>query len=89
MRKRSVIFKYPLNQEINQLHLPTGSKILCVQPQNNIPTLWIMHNVSAVGNELRTFSLIATGEIFFRSELDSYIGTVQINGLVWHVIEFI
>lgn len=81
------IWKYPLlNDYINTIFMPKGAHILCVQNQDNIPTIWAMHNATVTTKVLRTFYIYGTGHNISSDNLD-YIGTVQINNVVWHIFE--
>ena len=82
------IYKYPLTQTRTNIEMPLQSRVLCVQMQNDIPTVWAM-----IGNEgikmNRTFVLIPTGFSTGTLNLD-YIGTVQhLDGIVFHVFEIV
>lgn len=34
-----IILKYPLRDQLNHLHMNAGARVLCVQMQNDMPTL--------------------------------------------------
>lgn len=82
----NVIYKYPLTLETPQtLVLPIGSKVLSVQAQNGVPTVWVLQQEGeAVATTEVLVAVIATGESF-EIENWNYIDTVQIGEFVWHV----
>ena len=83
------IFKYSLDRSSSEpeqeLSLPLGARILCVQIQDSVLCLWALVKQHAHA-EIRTFVICDTGE-----EIDSrnlkYIGTYQFTGSVGHVFE--
>ena len=82
------IWKYelPLGPESEfVIGIPEGAKVLCVQPQAVEICMWVQvcpeHE-----NENRTFVVHGTGHPI-ESVGKTYIGTVQIGPLVWHVFE--
>jgi hypothetical protein len=87
------IYKYELNiEDMVELQLPKGAKILSVQSQNDKPVLWCLVDTEAP-KENRMFRLAGTGheigkEIENRIE---FIGTFQIlNGaFVGHLFEIL
>lgn len=95
-----VIYKYPLRVVDSQLVLmPTGAKILSVQAQNGTLCMWAVvdempENQSNVSVEYRTFYIFGTGNSIpagmpthVVSDHKYFIGTVQMDGFVWHVFE--
>jgi len=82
------IYKYPLLMtDQQQLYLPGGSEILCVQVQHEQPCIWVRQETtnSSVYRTLRTYG---TGHQM-QSPSEKYIGTYQLSGgqLVFHVFE--
>ena len=81
------IHKFPLSSAwgTKVLHMPRGAEILCVQVQNDWPTLWALVDPSAE-KEPRMVCVVGTGEempaAMGRSE---YVGTVQEGVFVWHI----
>lgn len=77
-------FEVPIQDEF-VIDLPIGSSILTFQLQNGIPHLWVLLNP----DEERIpfyFKIIGTGEECAINNYESeYIGTIQRNGLVWHL----
>lgn len=72
------------------LEMPQGARVLCVQPQNNLPTLWALVDLAAPMVK-RDFLIFGTGhplDVALWSR-PIYVGTVQTHGgnLVWHVFD--
>jgi hypothetical protein len=81
-----IIFKYLLSiSDQVLLYLPEGAKILSVQGQADQLVLWAIVDTSK-SVEPRMFSIYGTGNPF-QSDNARYIGTAQVNELVWHVFE--
>ena len=82
------IFKYPLKIEDEQIiKMPLGYRILTVQVKDNVPCLWVLvddEEKHIISCEIKT---VGTG-----CSLDVnpwwYIGTYQLNQLVFHVFEY-
>ena len=71
------------------LRMPDGAKVLSVQMQDSLITLWAEVDTTAV-NEDRFFRVFGTGFDMPREmgHSDVYLGTVQdADGFVWHVYE--
>lgn len=84
------IWKFPLSiTGQQQISMPEGAEILCVQVQRGQVCLWALVNPNFV-KKPRTIEIFGTGH-----EVDdaprTYIGTVQVHpmgsDLVWHVFE--
>lgn len=79
------IWKYALGIEPHQLiKMPKGARPLCVQVQNGVPTLWAF--VDTDGDQVQhTVYMLGTGAGEME-DVDNYkhLGTVQLDGLVWH-----
>jgi len=75
---------------IQQVSLPAGSEVLCVQMQNGIPCIWFicLDTDPDFAKETRTFIIYQTGGEHYKIE-GEYIGTFQLKngGLVFHVFE--
>jgi hypothetical protein len=86
-----VIYKYPLKEagtgRIQTVELPVGAKILCVQAQGDVPTVWAEVLTVETKTETRLFQMQGTGWSFSDYGHHEYIGTVQIDGYVWHFYE--
>ena len=88
------IFKYPvpIQGDIAYATMPKYAKILCVQMQNDVPTIWALHTDHPEPDyETRKFRIVGTGhQISDDFETKSaYIGTVQDGSLVWHIFEVV
>lgn len=83
------IHKYPLRvMDTQEIPMPFGAEILCVQVQHGTPCLWAM--VFAENRlEPRTIEAFGTGHEMPPNTHRKYIGTFQMNGgaLVFHVFE--
>jgi hypothetical protein len=64
--------------------MPRNARVVAVQLQRDIPTLWALVDPDAPRTE-RTFEVVGTGWDF--NEDESYIGTYQQGDFVWHVME--
>jgi len=84
------IWKYRLPCEpgdgIKPVKVPGGAELLCMQLQDDIPTLWFRVTPDAPLMD-RLFQVVATGQSMGDDKLRSYVGTWQEDGLVWHVFE--
>ena len=78
------IWKYPIaDRPYQKIEMPSNAKILCVQLQDNIPTLWALVETE---NSKKPFNILTyyTGDYWINEE-GKYIGTYQLAGLVHHV----
>lgn len=89
-----VIWKFPLATADKQdISLPKGAEILCVQTQDDKPYLWAL--VEEGFTENRTFEIFGTGQkINYDSGTARYIDRKYIGSFqqqegvfVWHVFE--
>ncbi len=85
------IYKYPLKVEgYQEVEMPVGAQILCVQTQNETPCLWAKVNTE-IGNRAKRIVTIGTGHPITDNPLYDleYIGTYQklAGVLVFHVYE--
>lgn len=87
----TTIYKYPLAiEDEQQIEMPQGAKVLCVQMQNGTPYLWAEVNPEAPMTK-NTFYVRGTGHQLGKVATASigctYIGTFQMAGgsLVFHV----
>jgi hypothetical protein len=82
------IWKYPIDSTpCHEIEMPLNAEILCVQLQNNIPTLWALVETE---EPKRIFDILTyyTGDDTDDALIDKkgqYIGTYQLAGLVHHV----
>lgn len=83
------IFKYELDvTDTQQLKLPAGARVLCVQAQHGNPCIWAEIEDEETAHEEREFATRGTGHPITFST-DRYVGTYQLHGgcLVFHVFE--
>lgn len=83
------IWKFPLETSDEQeVTMPAGSQILCVQMQGQMMCLWAKVDQYTTERERRHILIRGTGHRLDGNE-GLYIGTVQMQGgaLVWHVFE--
>ncbi len=82
------IYKYQfVIADAVEILMQQNAKILSVQLQDGIPTMWALVDTEP-GVEIRHFEVVGTGQqldglIVFKT----HIGTIQANGLVWHIFE--
>lgn len=83
------IYKYKLDQCESGVQMyilmPKGAEILTVALQNEEPVIWAKVNT----NEYSTRRILVpyyTGQEFWHSG-SKYIGTWELNGLVWHLFD--
>ena len=79
------IFKYPLDTRYSLL-IPKDAEVLTVQVQNGHPYIWALIDTDKP-EEYRTFYLYATGAPIDTGSKNTYIGTYQSDGYVWHLFE--
>lgn len=82
----SAIWKFPLELVDTQtVRMPFGAKILSVQAQYNVPTLWALVEESNMPEAVEVY-IVGTGNPCHVSA-DRFVGTVQTHhgSLVWHV----
>lgn len=84
----TTIWKYELEPaDRQQVLMPKGAAILCVQKQSGGLCLWAMVD-SQEKTEPREIALFGTGNpIDVHPERLKYIGTAQQGPFVWHVFE--
>ena len=78
------IWKYPIDTtSCHEIEMPLNAKILCVQLQDHIPTLWALVETEETK---RIFDILTyyTGDDLIDKKIQ-YIGTYQLAGLVYHV----
>lgn len=79
----STIYKYPI--EVSDqwfVELPRASRILCVQMQNGSPWIWALVDTTAP-KAVHRFDWHPTGRECNAPGV--YVGTVQDNGMVFHL----
>ncbi len=82
------IYKFPLNmnEKFNKLEMPNGAEILTMQLQYGIPCIWAVVDTKQP-KVRRTFMQVGTGEEMHPNVEHSFIGTYQIQTLVFHLFE--
>lgn len=78
------IWKYPITDSpCQEIEMPLNAEILCIQLQDNIPTLWVLVETE---EPKRIFDILTyyTGA-YCVDRKGQYIGTYQLTGLVYHV----
>ncbi len=78
------IWKYPIDTtSCREIEMSLNAEILCVQLQDNIPTLWALVETE---EPKRIFYILTyyTGS-YWIDKKGQYIGTYQLAGLVHHV----
>lgn len=85
------IYKYQLDSVYSNHYMPIGAKILTVQIQNRIPTIWAIIDDDVDGENLRQFIIHGTGHEMpeYDKRSDKYIGTVQDGAIVLHIFEIV
>ena len=79
------IYKYPLKLDDEQtIKLPAYSKPLTVQVQHGIVTLWALVDDRNEAKEYHV-RIHGTGNPATSADPKDYLGTVQLDGFVWHV----
>jgi hypothetical protein len=77
------IWKYSItNRPCQKIEMPLNAEILCVQLQDNTPTLWALVETE---NPKKPFNILTyyTGSYFIKKA--KYVGTYQLAGLAHHV----
>lgn len=80
-----VIWKYQLFEPRTCLMMPQGARILTMQEQAGVPTLWAAVNPTAP-LEKREFATVGTGHSFNPRGME-YIATWFQGPFVWHLFE--
>ena len=79
------IHKFPINGS-GIVMMPIKAKILSVQLQGGVICLWAEVDTN-FDKEARHILISGTGHRLDDFEEKTFIGTVQENGLVWHIFE--
>lgn len=80
---------------IQDIKVPSDARIRCVQNQNDRITIWYEVFTDKEGmpmckEEIRTIGIYGTGHpIKCLQGNRTYLGTVQIQGFVWHVFHLV
>ncbi len=85
------VFKYPIVeiQDVVNIMMPKGAKVLTVQVQNGTPCIWAAVDPCQTYLEMRRFRIAGTGHPIEDNIVDNYVGTIQkFDGkLVFHLFE--
>lgn len=85
------IYKYKVRQEeLVEVDLPQGARILTAQAQGMHIWLWAIVDTAVTEKEPRRIAVLKTGqEILMNTEVLIHIGSVQFDegGLVYHIFE--
>jgi hypothetical protein len=83
------IYRYPLSdKQVQTVQLPFDAEILAVQVLRGKLCLWARVNERNTSKETRTIEIYGTGDPM-NNHSRYYMGTVQMNDLVWHVFELL
>lgn len=81
----TTIWKFPIALlERQVIQMPKGAHPLSVQMQGNTITLWAMVNTEHPMED-REIRIVGTGRE--ADSRDHYLGTVQVDGFIWHIFE--
>lgn len=84
----TTIYKYKLKVTNRQtLVLPVRSQLLSFQVQDGGLVLWALVDTEEKSTWEHTFCIYGTGHEVMDPNKLSYIGTAQLEGLVWHLFE--
>lgn len=82
------VWKYMLLTFSNEIIVPVGARVLSVQAQNGLPTLWVLVDLTEARRETWRVDLFGTGHPVPSPGIGEYLGTVQMpSALVWHVFK--
>ena len=87
MSNARTIHKYPIATPLAGIAAPRGWRVLTVQMQDDVPTIWAEVNPDAVW-DTHLIEVVGTGHPL-PDEPRTYLGTVQRGPLVWHVYEVV
>ncbi len=81
------IHKYllPIEDQVC-IRMPKHAKVLSVQAQDGNLCMWAAVETT-MGTENRHFLVFGTGNPNEFGSFGTFIGTVQLNGFVWHVFD--
>jgi hypothetical protein len=80
------IYKYEATFPSFEIEVSTDCQILSVQQQDNVPCIWALVDKEKE-NTKRFFKWHGTGLDITEPGSRSYIGTIQDQGMVWHLFE--
>jgi hypothetical protein len=79
------IWKFPLEITDRQnISMPCVFRLLTVQVQNGQPVAWAVVEPKSARVEVRFFCVGTGNPEMILSDIQAYLGTVQLDGLVWH-----
>lgn len=84
-----IIYKYPMEMlRLQFIEFPAGAKILSVANQNGTICLWasILNPDADAATRRRAIEIIGTGDQVSKADR-TFIGTVLMDGYVWHIFE--
>lgn len=84
------IFKYQLETtDFQQIQIPEGGEILCLQTQYNRPCIWVLVDPDSPTKQ-RTFEIFGTGHSLPEHVNRKYVGSYQVfDSLVFHCFELL
>ncbi len=87
--KKLTIWKFPLEiHGLQDINMPLGAKLLHVETQDNVPTLWAMVDPTQA-KASRRIEIRGTGAPFYEANR-IYISTYQNKeGCIYHAFEFL
>jgi len=84
------IYKYPLKiTPVQDIEIPSGSTLLSVQVQNELPCLWVLILDTTARKTVIRLRTVLTGEQINDGfiGISKFLGTYQIRGFVGHVFQ--
>lgn len=82
--KKKEVWKFKIGHSLSEIEMPYDAELLTVHEQGGSITLWAAVDPTA-SYAKRLVQVVATGEPFERTKGMDFVGTVFIDGLVWHV----
>ncbi len=84
-----VVYKYEIVGNRHVMNLPTSARVLKVAAQGESIQLWALVNPADKSTARRAFAVFGTGQEIteYQREVMTYIDTVFVGSLVWHVFE--
>lgn len=82
------VWKFPFSAAREQFQWPRGGKVLHVDHQDGVPTLWVLvdDDPNRDGDDIREFVIVPTGAELHR-HATTHIGSLLVGPLVFHVFE--
>lgn len=85
------VWKFPIpTDDIVNIEMPQGAKVLHVDEQHGTPTMWALVDPNRK-TTIRTFRFAGTGHPIDDGHADKFIGTFLLRGgsLVFHIFEIL